>query len=174
MEMLGTFGIFAIVIFIFMLGITGFFISRVVKAWRGYLYNSTQPEQTASGRVMDKRTAFRASTTAHHHGAGGTHVRTYYFVTFEFQNGDRKEFSVNTDGYALLAVGDSGELTYQGNWLLRFTRQDERGRYVIENKPQRGAFWGLVFISLFLVFFIIVAVFIFSNFLQFPIFGFGG
>lgn len=171
MEM---FEILPIVIFIFMLGITGFLVIQVLKSWRGYLYNSTQPEQTASGRVMDKRTAFRASTTVHPHGTGGTRVRTYYFVTFEFPNGDRKEFSVNANGYGLLAVGDSGELAYQGNWLLRFTRQDEKGRHVIENSPQRGALWGLVFTSLFMVVFITIALFIFSKFLEFQRFVPGG
>lgn len=173
-KMFETLGIFPIVIFIFMFGITGFILSRVVKAWRGYQYNSMQPQQTAPARVVDKRTAFRASTTAHHHGAGGTHGRTYYFVTFEFQNGDRKEFSVTANGYGLLTAADSGDITYQGNWLLQFARQDESGRYVIENKPQRGTFWGLIFISLFLVVFIIMVLFIFSRFLEFDRFIFGG
>ena len=168
------FEIFPIVIFIVMFAVTAFIVSRVVKAWRGYLHNSIQLQQTAPARVVDKRTAFSPSTSAHPHGAGGTRVRTYYFVTFEFQNGERKEFSVNTDGYGLFTGGDSGEIAYQGNWLLRFTRQDESRRHVIENSPQRRSFWGLVVTSLFLVFFIIFAIFVFSQFQQFNRFGPGG
>ena len=108
------FEIFPIVIFIGMFAVTGFIVSHVVKAWRGYLHNSIQPQQTAPARVVDKRTAFSASTSAHPHGAGGTRVRTYYFVTFEFQTGNVRNSQSTLIGMGSTQVEIAGRLPIRG------------------------------------------------------------
>ena len=120
--------------------------SLVPKAWQGYPFNTIQPQQTVTGRVIYKRTkAFDKETL--------THSPTDYFVTLQL-HGARKEFSVDADAYGQLTVGDSGSITYQGNWLLQFARHSRRGWEVIQSQPQKGPVWRLVFISLVVVVFI--------------------
>ena len=114
--------------------------SLVPKAWQGYPFNTIQPQQTVTGRVIYKRTT-------------ATHSPTDYFVTLQL-HGARKEFSVDADAYGQLTVGDSGSITYQGNWLLQFARHSRRGWEVIQSQPQKGPVWRLVFISLVVVVFI--------------------
>ena len=48
---------------------------------------------------------------------------TTYFVTFEFESGDRLEFHVSGKEYGILAEGDIGTLTFQGTRYLDFIRK---------------------------------------------------
>ncbi|MCS3917083.1 hypothetical protein M2349_002224 [Caldanaerobacter subterraneus subsp. tengcongensis MB4] len=45
-----------------------------------------------------------------------------YFITFEFETGDRQEFMVGADTYGYLVEGDVGKLTFQGKKFLSFER----------------------------------------------------
>ena len=45
-----------------------------------------------------------------------------YFVTFEFESGDRVEMPVDGSEYGLLVEGDTGKLTFQGTRYLGFQR----------------------------------------------------
>lgn len=45
-----------------------------------------------------------------------------YFVTFEFESGDRVEMPVDGSEYGLLVEGDTGKLTFQGTRYLGFSR----------------------------------------------------
>lgn len=47
---------------------------------------------------------------------------TTYYVTFQFESGDRTEFSINGSQYGILAEGDTGMLTFQGTRYLEFER----------------------------------------------------
>ena len=47
---------------------------------------------------------------------------TRYFVTFEFESGDRLELKVDGSEYGLLAEGDCGMLSFQGTRYLGFVR----------------------------------------------------
>lgn len=62
----------------------------------------------------------------HHFGSSGTTTRTStttdYFVTFELDNRQRFEFSVDEDEYGLIVEDDKGILTYQGTWFISFVR----------------------------------------------------
>ncbi|WP_338030915.1 DUF2500 domain-containing protein [Fervidibacillus halotolerans] len=48
---------------------------------------------------------------------------TSYFVTFEFESGDRKEFKLSGKDYGMLAEGDFGMLTFKGTRYLGFERK---------------------------------------------------
>lgn len=45
-----------------------------------------------------------------------------YYVTFQLDGGERMELAVDGRTYGLLAEGDAGELTVQGNRCLGFVR----------------------------------------------------
>lgn len=47
---------------------------------------------------------------------------TWYFITFECENGERKEFRVGGRTYGLLVEGDCGNLNFQGTKYLGFER----------------------------------------------------
>ena len=54
-------------------------------------------------------------------------VGTSYFVSFEFPDGDRKNFSVNVNQYNSVAESETGTLTYKGHdndlMFIHFQRQ---------------------------------------------------
>lgn len=79
--------------------------------------NSQKPLLTRRARVIGRRE--RVS-----HGAGDHHHHhTAYFITFEFEDGSREEFSLRGDQYAMLAEGDVGTLQSQGTWFKGFERE---------------------------------------------------
>ncbi len=83
--------------------------------------NNHSPRLTVPARVVARRTSF-----SHHPGAGenaAPHTSTSYFVTFEFDSGDRQEFHLNGRDYGQLAEGDVGLLTFQGTRYLDFERR---------------------------------------------------
>lgn len=51
-------------------------------------------------------------------------TRTYYYVTFQFRDGNREELRVEGPQYGLLAEGDTGILHSQGTWFRGFTRKE--------------------------------------------------
>ncbi len=53
----------------------------------------------------------------------GKYSETNYFVTFEIlENKSRIEFEVSGESYGLLAEGDKGNLTYQGDKFIKLER----------------------------------------------------
>lgn len=48
---------------------------------------------------------------------------TWYYVTFQFDSGDRMELPVNAFQYGMMAEGDYGQLTFQGTRCIDFKRQ---------------------------------------------------
>lgn len=78
--------------------------------------NMGQPVLTRWARVAGRR----QDTSG---GSGDTSVTTWYYVTFEFEGGNREEFSVSGKEYALLSEGDVGTLKSQGDWFKGFERE---------------------------------------------------
>lgn len=76
--------------------------------------NNRSPRLSVHARVADKRSHARHVN----HG----HVTSYY-VTFEFESGDRAELNVTRDEFGLLVVGDEGTLSFQGTRYLGFVRE---------------------------------------------------
>ena len=50
------------------------------------------------------------------------HTYNNYYATFEFESGDRMEFSVPSDIYGLSVEGDRGKLCFQGTKFISFER----------------------------------------------------
>ncbi len=81
--------------------------------------NLSAPRLDRPARVVAKRMEVRAN----HAGAqAGPTSQTFYFATFEFDDGSREELAVRSNVYGLLVEGDSGRLRSQGTWFKGFDR----------------------------------------------------
>lgn len=101
----------------------GLFIITAIKGLAQWNKNNHSPVLTVAARVVAKRT--NVSHHTHHH-AGGTGMHhstsTSYYMTFEFESGDRLEFHVPSSEFSYLVEGDMGKLTFQGTRYLSFHR----------------------------------------------------
>lgn len=86
-------------------------IGKGVGRWH---HNNQQPVQTLPAQVVTKRTRVSGS------GSSGAH--TSYYVTFELQSGERREFLVPGDAYGQLVERDHGQLTFQGTRFHGYAR----------------------------------------------------
>ena len=112
--------IFIGVIFVIMLVSIISGLSRNAKRERK---NDESPRVTADAKVVSKR--MQVGENRHRHGSDDMmHSYNYskYFVTFEFESGDRVEMPVDGSEYGLLVEGDTGKLTFQGTRYLSFSR----------------------------------------------------
>ncbi|MEH7072716.1 DUF2500 domain-containing protein [Neobacillus drentensis] len=100
------------IFFIVVAGIILFTFIKGIKTWSN---NNKQPRLNVNAFVVSKRTEVSG-------GGNDSHSRTWYYVTFQFESGDRMEFGVNGQEYGLLAEGDNGELSFQGTRYHGFTR----------------------------------------------------
>lgn len=96
--------------------VIGGFVFIIGSAIYRAVTNSQQPLLTRRARIVGRRQ--RLSRGANHH-----HAHTAHFVTFEFEDGTREEFSMRGDEYAMLAEGDVGTLQSQGTWFKGFHRE---------------------------------------------------
>ena len=90
---------------------------KIVGQWHN---NNQSPRLTVEATVVAKR-----GHTTHHHDAGNihhSHSSTTYYVTFQFESGDRLELHVPHSQFGYLVEGDRGELTFQGTRFLGFER----------------------------------------------------
>ncbi len=103
------------------------FVIILVKNIITWNTNNHSPQLTVAATVVSKR----MNVSHHRHtnagditGAHGYHTTstTYYYVTFEFDSGDRMEFSVKGSEYGMLVEGDTGNLCFQGTRYLSFER----------------------------------------------------
>ena len=112
---------------------------RGIGEWRK---NNNSPRLTVQAAVVAKR----QNTDVHHHSNnnGGMHTSTstHYYVTFQFDSGDRLELHVPGREYGMMAEGDVGDLTFQGTRYLGFDRHTagavpEAGPVTAEDVPPR-------------------------------------
>ncbi len=108
------FSIFAIVLVIF--------ISVGVRGLKEWNTNNQSPKLRVDAIVTSKRSDVRQGTS-HHHEHSSYHASTFYYATFQFEGGDRLEFSITSSQYGLLAERDVGTLTFQGTRFLSFERR---------------------------------------------------
>ncbi|WP_203363713.1 DUF2500 domain-containing protein [Bacillus sp. REN10] len=101
-------GIVFVIVFVFII----MNVFRSVVEWKD---NESSPRLAVLAMVKTKRT----NVTRH----GQNHSTTTYFVTFQFQSGDRSEFRVSGKQYGMLAEEDVGTLTFQGTRFIEFTRE---------------------------------------------------
>ncbi|MGD7044581.1 DUF2500 domain-containing protein [Jeotgalibacillus proteolyticus] len=107
--------IFIAIVFIIVFGIIVFTAFKGISVWSS---NNRAPREQEEALVLSKRTENRSI-------GGNQHPRTttYYYLTFEFINGTRKEFQVKGNEFGLLAEGDKGTLDYQGTRFHDFVRE---------------------------------------------------
>lgn len=106
---------FFVVFFIITALVIGFFLFIVAGLIRQYSFNNKQPQVTIQARVLTKRTEVSG-------GSGDSSASTWYYITFETESGDRKEFQIKGQEYGMLADGDRGTLSYQGTRYRSFNR----------------------------------------------------
>ena len=101
------------------------FIGIIVSLFSGlrqWKKNEDSPCLSVPAIVKIKRTNVTRHSHHHDHNSHSHSSSTTYFITFEFESGDRSEFHVSGKEYGMLAEGDIGTLTFQGTRYIDFTR----------------------------------------------------
>jgi len=110
-----------LMVIVFAIVIVGIFTNGV-----RYFRNSSSPKQSVYARVAAKRMELSTHTHHHNNGNGGVHPvnssRTHYYITLEFENGERREYLDVKNLYGLLVEGDEGYAAVQGEWIVAFER----------------------------------------------------
>ena len=109
-----------LIVFVFVIStIVGTFVSKAKRERK----NDQSPRVTADAKVVSKRMQVGQNRQS---SGDNDMMRSYtyskYFVTFEFESGDRVEMPVDGSEYGLLVEGDTGKLTFQGTRYLSFER----------------------------------------------------
>lgn len=116
---------------LFFLAVLAIIVFTVIMSVIRFTQNATAPVLQVWARVVGKRTQVSGHTNVTMHGhAGGMHphpvhqgsTHTSYYITFETDDGQRLELTAGGRQYGLLAEGDTGILTYQGEWYKDFVR----------------------------------------------------
>ena len=94
----------------------GGIIYVIVRVLRQASYNNSQPIVSTAATIVAKRT----STSG---GGNNTMVSTTNYVTFETQDGERREFSICGKEYGLIVEGDQGTLSIQGTRYKGYERR---------------------------------------------------
>jgi hypothetical protein len=102
---------------IFIVVFFGIIITLIIKSISMWNKNNQQPKLNTIAEVVAKRTSI--------HGGGETNTYNHYFVTFEFESGDRLELQIKGHEYGQIVEGDKGELQFQGTRYLGFTRKND-------------------------------------------------
>lgn len=128
--------VISVITFLLSFGIITAVIVMLIKSWKK---NNNSPRLTVTATIVSKRE--RISRSHHHYNyanAGNmndvngynnsyyhscnTGDSTFYYVTFQFESGDRVELCVPVYEFGLLIEGDRGKLTFQGTRYLSFER----------------------------------------------------
>ncbi|MDP4164650.1 MAG: DUF2500 domain-containing protein [Bacillota bacterium] len=117
------FPIFFGIVFVFILII---FVTVAIKGLSSWNRNNHQPRLNTQAKVVAKRMSIRGGREIHTDANSHTHTHTSthsdYFITFEFESGDRIELGVSGTEYGQIVEGDIGELQFQGTRYLGFIR----------------------------------------------------
>jgi len=91
-----------------------------------YFKNASSPRESVYAMVVAKRMDIRNYTNHHQHANGTMHPtnssRTFYYITLEFENGERREYLDVKHLYGLVVEGDTGYAAIQGDWIVAFQR----------------------------------------------------
>lgn len=104
--------------------IFGTIIVNLVRGVSTWSKNNKSPRLTVDAVAVSKR----ESVSHRHHNSGVdnsvsyTTTSTTYYVTFQFESGDRLELHVQGDDYGMIVEGDRGRLSFQGTRFLGFER----------------------------------------------------
>ena len=100
----------------------------LLKGLAQWIKNNNSPRQTENAQVTGKRTDTRHHSSANMGDISGAHgyhssFHTWYYATFQLENGERMELMVRGTVYGQLAEGDHGKLTWQGTRFVDFERE---------------------------------------------------
>lgn len=116
----GFFGAFPVIFMIFFAIILVIIFISVIRSINNYRKNSSSPILTQKAKVVSKRSeVFHYTNTTNNMPTSSTR----YYVTFETEAGQRFELVMSGTEYGLVAEGDYGEVTFQGEWFKKFNRQ---------------------------------------------------
>ncbi|AJY75151.1 DUF2500 domain-containing protein [Paenibacillus beijingensis] len=119
-------GIMFTIVPIFIAIVFAIVIGSIVLNSVRYFKNAKSPRESVYARVIAKRMEVR-NHTSHHSNGEGTHPvsssRTDYYITLEFDNGERKEYLDVKKLYGLVVEGDEGYAAVQGDWIVAFERE---------------------------------------------------
>ena len=128
-----------LIVFVFVIStIVGTFVSKAKRERK----NDQSPRLTAEAKVVSKR--MQVGENRHRHGNDDMmHSYNYskYFVTFEFESGDRVEMPVDGSEYGLLVEGDTGKLTFPGHEIPRLLAR------ITENEAEKRRLRRLFFVG---------------------------
>lgn len=110
--------VFIGIIFIFVIGSILFTIFKGIGQWHK---NEQSPRLSVPAIIKAKRTDVSRGSNNDNNSLSSSTYTTYY-VTFEFESGDRTEFHVSGKEYGLLSENDTGILNFQGTRFLGFER----------------------------------------------------
>lgn len=115
---------FAVMFFIIFTLIVGTIIFNMIRGVSEWSSNNKQPILDVDCKIVSKRIS--VSHHASHTDANGAphsgSSSTTYYVTFEFESGDRMELRVSGNDYGLMVEHDYGKLKFQGTRFLEFNR----------------------------------------------------
>lgn len=95
------------------------FIITFVSMIGEWISNESSPRLTVDATIVAKRDQMHR-----HRSSNGHSHRSYsYYVTFQFESGDRMELRIPSHEFGLLVEGDVGKLTFQGTRYISFERQ---------------------------------------------------
>lgn len=100
-------------------------IGMIVLNGARHMKNASAPRETVYARIVGKRMNVSSHTDHHHHDQGMHPIhssRTDYYITLEFDNGERREYLDVRNLYGLVAEGDEGYAAVQGDWIVAFER----------------------------------------------------
>ncbi|MFD1177121.1 DUF2500 domain-containing protein [Paenibacillus puldeungensis] len=109
-------------------------IVKMVGSGARYMKNANSPRDSRFAKVVSKR----MDVHQHSHMNSDNHMnstssRTYYYITLEFDNGERQEYLDVKNLYGLVVEGDTGYAAIQGDWIVAFERNTggspEQARY---------------------------------------------
>ena len=115
------FSIFTILFSLVFLLVFGIILYTIVKSISQNRKNAASPRITAPATLVAKRHSVHTSGTGQDNMTMH-HTYNNYYATFEFESGDRMEFSVPSDIYGLSVEGDRGKLCFQGTKFISFER----------------------------------------------------
>ncbi|MFD1774633.1 DUF2500 domain-containing protein [Paenibacillus rhizophilus] len=105
------------IFFVVMIGIVAISAGRGLLVWSR---NNRMPVLTVPAHIVSKRSEIRQKPPEEGNVA---HTTMIYYLTFEFDDGERVEFKVNGSEYGISAERDRGRLTYQGTRYHGFKRE---------------------------------------------------
>ena len=120
----GFFNLFELMFTVMFGLVIGIFVITLLKGIGQWNKNNNSPRLTVPAVVVAKR----GDVSHHRHNTGVNnhhhyHSSTTYYVTFQFESGDRMELQMSGNEYGMLVEGDAGMLSFQGTRYLGFERQ---------------------------------------------------